>query len=392
MYSIKRSVTAVMLISGMAALCFFGCKKDQKGAPSTIATTSKDTIISPDILAKIKAAGFSTKNAIKMNEGYLVEGDIMLTDAFLNSNYVNSKMVIAAGKGPHLAADQYSVTSPLSLPHTSLTTYKVLVSGLSSDYSTAAVTAISRYNSLNLGIRFQSVASGPADVVITGYTDASTTLEAYSGFPVNNVIYNAIHLNQHWCTVATTANILFTASVIQHELGHCIGMRHTDYANTTYSCGTSGGTGELNDPSGAVLIPGTPSGPDALSYMLACNDFVSNRTFNANDKIALNYLFPYVTINGAGSYNWFNGNGSGSGTINSNPGTLVYVTVSAFGPGTTTYFAMTGAPLNGAPGGVVYMQNNTSTHSFVMPSSGSVNWNGSFTRTGTSGAGDIAVN
>ena len=42
---------------------------------------------------------------------------------------------------------------------------------------------------------------------------------------------------------------------------------------------------------GAILIPGTPTGPDAASWMLACLSSTTNRPFNNNDKTALSYLY-----------------------------------------------------------------------------------------------------
>jgi hypothetical protein len=42
---------------------------------------------------------------------------------------------------------------------------------------------------------------------------------------------------------------------------------------------------------GAVHIPGTPTGPDANSWMLACIANGVNREFNNNDKTALDYLY-----------------------------------------------------------------------------------------------------
>jgi hypothetical protein len=76
-----------------------------------------------------------------------------------------------------------------------------------------------------------------------------------------------------------------------HELGHCIGFRHTDYMNRSYSCGSGGNEGQTTTGVGAVLIPGTPSGPDAKSWMLACIGSGVNRPFNSNDKVALAYLY-----------------------------------------------------------------------------------------------------
>jgi hypothetical protein len=74
-----------------------------------------------------------------------------------------------------------------------------------------------------------------------------------------------------------------------HEMGHCIGFRHTDYMNRAYSCGGS----TYNEGSagvGAIHIPGTPTGPSASSWMLACSNG-GNRPFTSADRTALNYLY-----------------------------------------------------------------------------------------------------
>jgi len=71
--------------------------------------------------------------------------------------------------------------------------------------------------------------------------------------------------------------------------------------NSTFSCGASGGN-EGAGAMGAVWIPGTPTGPDAASWMLACNSGV-NRPFNANDVIAINYLYSVFYNDQTGA--WF---------------------------------------------------------------------------------------
>ena len=73
-------------------------------------------------------------------------------------------------------------------------------------------------------------------------------------------------------------------------MGHCIGFRHTDYMNRSYSCGCSA-VNEGASSVGAILIPGTPSGPDSGSWMLSCIGSGQNRPFNNNDKTALSYLY-----------------------------------------------------------------------------------------------------
>ena len=77
-----------------------------------------------------------------------------------------------------------------------------------------------------------------------------------------------------------------------HEIGHCIGFRHTDWFNRSISCGgfpANEGEGSI----GAVHIPGTPTGADLSSFMLSCIPFSQgvDRPFTTADKVALDYLY-----------------------------------------------------------------------------------------------------
>ncbi len=60
--------------------------------------------------------------------------------------------------------------------------------------------------------------------------------------------------------------------------------------NRSYSCGGSA-VNEGASTVGAKLIPGTPSGPSAGSWMLACISCGGDRPFTSYDRIALNYLY-----------------------------------------------------------------------------------------------------
>jgi hypothetical protein len=60
--------------------------------------------------------------------------------------------------------------------------------------------------------------------------------------------------------------------------------------NRQYSCGGQA-VNEGASAYGAVHIPGTPTGPDPNSWMLACINSGGDRPFNANDRTALNYLY-----------------------------------------------------------------------------------------------------
>jgi hypothetical protein len=64
---------------------------------------------------------------------------------------------------------------------------------------------------------------------------------------------------------------------------------HTDYFKRALSC--CGPKSDEHDAGvGAILINATPPGFDTESFMLACSAG-TDRTFNPNDVVALNYLY-----------------------------------------------------------------------------------------------------
>ncbi|MFM7839094.1 MAG: M57 family metalloprotease [Chitinophagaceae bacterium] len=236
-----------------------------------------DTTISADILSKIQALGFGTSSVVKVDDGYLVEGDIVLTDELLNS--APARQLLRVG-----AEEQYRTTNLVSrLPRT--LTVRVDAS-LSSLYVVAIDSMIQRFNKLKLQLTFQRVSSG-GDIVLRAAPQSAQYL-ASSGFPTTSGSpYGQVLVSRRYLDSWKMVTIV---SVLAHEVGHCIGFRHTDYMSRQYSCGGSS-VNEGASTVGAILIPGTPSSPDAGSWMLACLNDGYNRPFNANDIIALNYLY-----------------------------------------------------------------------------------------------------
>jgi hypothetical protein len=256
------------------------------GVSCTRETVISKSDISNDVMQKIAAQGFSTENVRKVDNGYLVEGDIVLTEENLNAQSTSPSLVIAN-------TEQYRTTYLVknTVPTRTIT---VSVSNLPTVYSDAANNMISRYNALGLQIFFKRATTGTkGNIDIIGFDQGPSggyiTLGS-SGFPTSSGDpYNQIKMNTNPQAYGTNPNVYYITSVLQHEIGHCIGFRHTDYFDRSLSCGGHK-SNERAGSIGAVYIPGTPSGFDAESFMLACSNG-GDRTFNANDKIALNYLY-----------------------------------------------------------------------------------------------------
>ena len=264
----------IFILAGAVSVGIASCKKTEQ--------SSDQSQVSKEVLANISKLGFSTDNVIARDGGYLVEGDILLTDENFKSPSQSPNLRIAED-------EQYRTTNLVTALPRVIT---VSVTNLTTAFSQGADLAIARYNAEGLRITFQRVASG-GNIDIIGFNEAASggyiTLGS-SGFPTSTGNpYNQIKMNTNVQAYGTNPDINYVASVLTHEIGHAIGFRHTDYMNRQYSCGgkrSNEGTAGV----GAVLIPGTPSSADANSWMLACSNG-GNRVFNANDVIALNYLY-----------------------------------------------------------------------------------------------------
>ena len=253
---------------GACVVTIFSCRKN--------ASTSQSASVSEEALAKIYNLGFSNKN-VSLNEdgNYLVEGDIVLSPADLNG--VPSTRFLRVG-----SAEQYRTYNLVT--HLPRVITVSISSQLPSSYVSALDLAISRYNAQNLTITFQRVSSGANISIVKG----SGSYLASSGFPTSTGDpYNQVKVNSRAIGNQPQGTV---ASILAHEIGHCIGFRHTDYMDRSYSCGgqpVNEGSGTV----GAVYIPGTNPDPDPNSWMLSCIGSGDDRPFNSNDQIALAYLY-----------------------------------------------------------------------------------------------------
>lgn len=269
-----------VLLAGM----FISCQKSAV-KPADQASLSEEE------KAMVAAAGFNRNWAEKTTDGnYLIEGDILLTREELQelSGATPAHELIVAGE------EHYRTTNVVSVPTSGTRTITVrLGSGFPSYYSTGLDQALARYNALGLSIVFQRVSSG-GNIVITGQNLGTTStggciLGQASGFPRRNGNpASGFTLSTSSCATSYLNTADKVDEVIAHEIGHCIGFRHTDYMNRS-SCGQNSNEGSAGV--GAIHIPGTPTTVTGTynSWMMACTN--GSPAFSSTDGVALQYVY-----------------------------------------------------------------------------------------------------
>lgn len=237
----------------------------------------------------IVSAGFNGNWAERTADGsYLIEGDILLTTTQLQELVgVTSHEFVVANE------EHFRTTNVVSLPSSGQRTITVrLSSGFPSYYSTGLDQALARYNNLNLRIRFQRVTTG-GNIVISaanlGTSGGGCILGQASGFPSSSGNPSpGFTLSTNSCAISYLSTANKADEVMAHEIGHCIGFRHTDYMNRS-SCGQNSNEGSAGV--GAIQIPGTPGTVTGTynSWMMACTN--GNPAFGSADGTALNYVY-----------------------------------------------------------------------------------------------------
>lgn len=275
-----KSILIFAITFSLTVFLISSCKKESREENGEGKKEVTQTIID-----QIHRLGLSTKNITVLEEGkYLVEGDIIVTKEQLDNR--TDAQFLRVGE-----EEQYRTINVVrAVPRT----IRVRFSGYWNSsilpvYTSALDVALGRYNALGLNLSFQRVSSS-SSAEISLFVTAGVPYLASAGFPTAaGEPYNQILVN----TPAIVNIQNYIASILAHEIGHCIGFRHTDYMNRSYSCGGTP-VNEGDAGVGAIHVPGTPTNPDARSWMLACFIAGEDRPMNSNDVTALKYLYARV--------------------------------------------------------------------------------------------------
>ncbi|QED38965.1 peptidase [Antarcticibacterium arcticum] len=277
-------VTKLLLMILGTGFFFISCEKEE--APSSMEASAEDfqEKISKEDLQLISSLHFNSKDAeiidLLLPDGstektFLIEGDILLNREQLNN--MSSNNITSKQYRTYNLVSNYRNVNVIGYTGGS-------GQGLTSKQKTALQWTIDNYNALNIGLNFTLTFGtnySAYDIVV--YQNPNGQAGGVAGFPSGGNPYKYVQIYSGMEAYDTNTN----EHVITHEIGHSVGLRHTDWFSRQ-SCGQSG---EAAGSDGAVHIPGTPTGYDANSIMLACFSASEDGEFGYYDRVALEYLY-----------------------------------------------------------------------------------------------------
>lgn len=236
--SIKTTGFYFLMLLGVMFCCITACKKNDNTAETPIESLSAKASLDDYFkdLNKIAKLGFDPLSAKAVPQGYLVEGDILLTKKNLDAGFT----------GLSMQQGQYSTKYRVSVGAGLERKIKVYFSDASgiAKFKDAFASAIKAMNDLKLTLNFEvATVQANADMSIE-FKDLGAANEAIGGTMLGQATEfvgadgnpgKLIVLSSNKDAGFADQTDAFLNAIICHEIGHAIGLRHTNYKNRLYS-------------------------------------------------------------------------------------------------------------------------------------------------------------
>ncbi len=230
---------------------------------------------SDPVLSYIKQLGYRDSQIKDIGEEYLVDEDILFSKTSKPDESLLDKP----------KTEQYGTANYVG--YNLQPNILVYVDPSMNSYLSEINSAIAIWNSVaNCRVKFTitSTAASAHIRIINNNLGAGVCGAAY--FPMNGLPGALVRININQIAGNSFAQRTRT---IAHELGHCIGFRHTNWQSGEQQSGVLSDNGAYFD---AYHILGTPTGGDANSLMNAGQCGIGATTLSSYDILTVQFLYP----------------------------------------------------------------------------------------------------
>lgn len=266
----------ISIISMFLIMLFIGC--DKQSAILEDLEQQEIAITVDPMLEQIADMGFDTTGVYDIGEAFIVEGDIKFSKKGLET--IKNGQTKQAYGGPNFLVSSTITYIDIFLDQASFN---------SLDLVSELYQVIDHYNYINCSLFFRTAANAnEAEIIITQNTCGSGIC-AIADFPLDGDQGDTIIIDEQVINTYGLGSHDQMKFLIAHEIGHCIGLRHTNWDSSE----------PMNVPHpddntqtiSAITIPDTDNtDPSSVFNSGTCGNYWSG--FSLDDMTTISYLYP----------------------------------------------------------------------------------------------------